>query len=205
MFKPKVGALLFSLVLLSGESFAQAKKSEAAKAEPMHTLSGILRGRTIRIERPRWIEKGVPLISVKLREARWEGNKLLLSGVAEGAGKVSFTLVGVTARSASPWPSASSDTARKKDAATQDKGEKNEQTQSLHAAAEIGAGCDILFLKMKSGSGGREMQAGVTMAGMDNQEGREINQLICQIAKFSGGGDEAAGKVAELNRLFSRK
>lgn len=207
MFKLRLNTFLFAIALafcgVSVSGLAQVRTAQPAKAEPLHTVSGVLRGKTIKIERPRWIEKGTPLMTVKLREARWEGNRLQLTGIAEGAGNVSFTLVGVTARSASPWPSASSDTARKKDA--QDKGEKNEQTQSLHAAADMGAGCDILFLKMKPKAGGRELQAGVTMAGVDNPEGRDINQMICQIAKFTGTGDEVAGKVAELNRVLGRK
>jgi hypothetical protein len=103
------------------------------------------------------------------------------------------------------------DTARKTPPAP---GERNEQTQSLYAQAEMGAGCGIFFLSINlpprlrapMGAGERPLQLGVVFAPLDNRIGEEVNRRICAILRMSG--DKSASSrvstfVDEFNRFLA--
>jgi hypothetical protein len=103
------------------------------------------------------------------------------------------------------------DTARKTPPAP---GERTEQTQSLYAQAEKGAGCGVFFLSMDvpprlrtaMGAGPRPVQLGVVLAPFDNRMGEEVNRRICAIIRMSGDkseGGRLSASVDDLNRFFA--
>lgn len=102
------------------------------------------------------------------------------------------------------------DTARKTPPAP---GERTEQTQSLHAQAEIETACGVLFLSLdltqplraRMGAGPHPIQLGVVPAPIDNSLGEEITDNICAIVRIGGDKSNAGrlAKLAELNRLLA--
>ncbi|HKP86019.1 MAG TPA: hypothetical protein VJZ26_07985, partial [Blastocatellia bacterium] len=103
------------------------------------------------------------------------------------------------------------DTARKTPPAP---GERNEQTQSLYAQAEMGTGCGVLFLSIdlptrlraQMGAGTWPVQLGVVLAPMDNRIGEEVNRRICAIVRMSGdksAGGRVSTSVDEFNRFLA--
>jgi hypothetical protein len=205
-------ALLTSLLLPVG-SVAQKKNAsdKAVRIEPTRTASGVMKDRVISIRRSDWINDGAPLLDFTLTGARIVRGHLEFSGTVQPAGRagtqpLAALLAATSARSANPWPSATSATARERRAAAKkERGEVNEQTQSLHSAAEAGSGCELLFLKLTPPGEKAPLQVGVVLAHQDNPRGEEINHAVCRVVRALNAKGNPAEAVAGLNRLLSRE
>jgi hypothetical protein len=213
---------LIAILLMTTKPMAQKKSTPAAKGrsalsaktEPIRALSGVMWETRITVQRSDWINEGKELFEYRLASARIVNGRLEFVGSYRETGRekadvVTATLIATSARSANPWPSASSSTARDRRRAAQnqerEQGEVTEQTQSLYSAAEVGSGCELIYLKMQPPKYQSPLQVGVVLAHLDNQWGNQINQAICRVAralKANENTDEALGK---LNRLISRE
>ncbi|MEJ7713628.1 MAG: hypothetical protein WKF84_28215 [Pyrinomonadaceae bacterium] len=94
--------------------------------------------------------------------------------------------------------------------------EANEQTQSLYSSADVGLGCEILYLKVMlparlattAKTQNQPVQVGVVLAPQDNKRGEEINNQVCRVvhalqgSQQGGGGQTAETQLAQLNRLL---
>ncbi|HWQ33528.1 MAG TPA: hypothetical protein VNQ79_11795 [Blastocatellia bacterium] len=210
--------LITSLLLPVG-SVAQKKNAASdktsavasARIEPARTASGVMKGRVISVRRSDWINDGTPLLDFTLSEARLARGHLEFIGTAQSAGQagaqmLTAQLAATSARSANPWPSATSATAKERRAAAKkERGEVNEQTQSLYSAAEAGSGCELLFLKLTPPGEKTPLQVGVVLAHQDNARGEEINHAVCRIVRALTAKGNPGKAVAELNRLLSRE
>lgn len=211
-------ALLTSLLLPVG-SVAQKKNAASDKAsaiasarvEPARTASGVMKDRVISIRRSDWINDGTPLLDFTLTGARLVRGRLEFTGTAQTAGQtgtqpLTAQLAATSARSANPWPNATSATAKERRAAAKkERGEVNEQTQSLYSAAEAGSGCELLFLKLTPPGEKTPLQVGVVLAHQDNPRGEEINHAVCRVVRTLKAKGNPAEAVAGLNRLLSRE
>lgn len=218
---------LFSLVLTGllppAQSLAQTKApasakgkaaTAASKIEPLRALSGVMRENRITVSRSAWINPGKQLFEYRLASARIVDGRLEFVGSYQAAGKakaevVAATLVSTLARSANPWPGASSATARERRSAAQnqprERGEVNEQTQSLYSAAEPGSGCEVIYLRLQPPGQNQPLQVGVTLAHLDNEAGNQINQAVCRLARALSAKEKTDEALSELNRLISRE
>jgi hypothetical protein len=93
-------------------------------------------------------------------------------------------------------------------------GERNEQTQSLYAQAEMATGCGLIFLSLdvperlraRMGAGAHALQLGVVLAPLDNRLGEDINRRICAIVQLSGNKSadrRLQSSVDEFNRFIA--
>jgi hypothetical protein len=189
-----------------------AKPAPAAKEslEPLRVASGLMTENRIAVRRSDWINAGAPLFDYTLVGARMAEGRLEFSGSLMAPGKskaqvVTSTLITTTARSANPWPGATSSTARERRPAGQKpEGEANEQTQSLYSAAtDVGLGCELIYLKIVAPMQSEPLQVGVVLAHRDNERGNEINQAICRIVRAMKTGADATELLAKLNHLLS--
>ena len=103
------------------------------------------------------------------------------------------------------------DTARK---TPKVQGERNEQTQSLYAQAEMATGCGLIFLSLnmpeslraRMGADARPLQLGVVLAPIDNKMGEDINRRICALVQLSSnksGETSLPASVEEFNRFLA--
>lgn len=210
-------ALAFILMLLPVAASAQQKNIAAGKSaaatsarvEPPRTASGVMKDQVISIRRSDWINDGTPLLAFKMTGARLTGGRLEFTGTVQNAGRarpLTALLASTSARSANPWPNASSTTAKdRKAAARKERGEVNEQTQSLYSAAEAGSGCELLFLKLTPPGEKIPLQVGVVLAHQDNARGEEINHAVCRVVRTVNNKGNTAEAIAALNRLLSRE
>lgn len=217
MKKPFLAFALLTFLLLPVGSVAQKKNAARDKAsavasariEPTRIASGVLKDQVISIRRSDWINDGAPLLDFKLTGARLVRGHLEFTGTARTAGRtrpLTALLAATSARSANPWPNASSATAKdRKAAAKKERGEISEQTQSLYSAAEAGSGCELLFLKLTPPGEKTALQVGVVLAHQDNPRGEEINQAVCRVVRALNGKGNTAEAIAGLNRLLSRE
>lgn len=208
---------LCTLSLVSVATAAQASRaaqktsatsSRTAKALPIYTVGGVMRGSTITAE------LGGKGFTYQLTSAAVVGGKLQFTGVmnAKPANKVTATLASTTARSANPWPSAASggttparrpsQRSNTKPEEQRPQGEVNEQTQSLHSAVSVGSGCELLYLKLQTPLQPQPVQLGVVLAHQDNQLGEEINQAICRVVWALQGKQSTESALAQLNELL---
>ena len=95
-------------------------------------------------------------------------------------------------------------------------GERNEQTQSLYAQAEMATGCGLIFLKLnmperlraRMGTDARPLQLGVVLAPLDNKLGEDINRRICALVQMSSsksGETSLSASVEEFNRFLASR
>ena len=94
-------------------------------------------------------------------------------------------------------------------------GERNEQTQSLYAQAEMTTGCGLIFLSLdlparlraRMGAGVRPLQLGVVLAPVDNKLGEDINRRICALLQISSksGENSLTASVEEFNRFLASR
>ncbi|MDX2034562.1 MAG: hypothetical protein SF339_28060 [Blastocatellia bacterium] len=213
--KPRIRILIASLALLfPAASVAQRpalKPARRAKA-PLQVASGLMTGNRIEVRRTDWIREGAPLFEYAIAGAAIVEGRLELTGTLREAGgqqtaAVRATMLSTTARSANPWPSAASATARERaPARNQPEGERNEQTQSLYSGAtETGSGCELLYLKLTAPFQREPLQIGVVLAPRDNARGIEINQALCRVARAIKTGADLAEPLGRLNQLLSQK
>lgn len=179
------------------------------KAEPLRTVSGLMTGNQIAIRRTDWINDGTPLLTFKITSARITAGKLEFIGVGEKSQRLTAQLISTNARSANPWPSAASETAKNRKSTDQNRAEpgtaeKNEQTQSLYSSAESGSGCELLFLKMQFPAQSTPVQVGVVLAHQDNPRGNEINQAVCRIVRNLAANQKTGEQVSKLNQILKK-
>jgi hypothetical protein len=222
----KLVFLILSTLLMTVGSTAQTGPpgsrnapalAQASKVEPQRVLSGVMRGNRITVSRSDWINDGQKLFEYRLDAARIADGRLEFTGSYQAAGgkkpaTVASTLVSTTARSANPWPGATSATSRERRPTTQpgqtgqrERSEVSEQTQSLYSAADPGSGCELLFLKIQLPGHSRPTQVGVALAHFDNEMGYRINQSLCRIVRAIDAGEDAADALSELNGLLGGK
>jgi hypothetical protein len=95
-------------------------------------------------------------------------------------------------------------------------GERNEQTQSLYAQAEMATGCGLIFLSLniperlraRMGTDARPLQLGVVLAPLDNKLGEDINRRICALVQMSSsksGETSLTASVEEFNRFLASR
>ncbi|MFN7947556.1 MAG: hypothetical protein U0Z53_19560 [Blastocatellia bacterium] len=211
-FAPAFILLLLPVAASAQQKNIAADKSAAAtsaRVEPTRTASGVMKDRVISIRRSDWINDGTPLLDFKLTGARLTNGRLEFTGTAQTAGQtrpLTALLASTSARSANPWPNASSNTAKDRKAAIKkERGEVNEQTQSLYSAAEAGSGCELLFLKLTPPGAKTPLQVGVVLAHQDNPRGEEINHAVCRVVRALNNKRNTAEAIAGLNRLLSRE
>jgi hypothetical protein len=209
-------------VLSPAQSFAQKKSRKPAKPappaaakeplEPLRVASGLMTGDRIAVRRSDWIRDGQPLFDYTLTGARLSGDRLEFTGTLVEAGNskahaVTATLLTTSARSANPWPSTASATARDRQPRQRPaEGERNEQTQSLYSAmAEVGLGCELVFLKLATPLQSEALQVGVVLAHQDNERGNQINRALCHIVRAMKTGAGAGEALARLNQILSTK
>jgi hypothetical protein len=206
--------LLLAATIGAFQVYAQEKVKTAAKIEPLRVASGLMMGNQILIRRTDWINEGKPLFTYTLRSVRVIEGKLEFSGALQRPGvrspqEVASTLITTTARSANPWPSAASPSGRDRNRKPANQNapeqERNEQTQSLHSAAEAGLGCELIFLKLTPPTGATALQVGVVLAHQDNERGVDINREICTIVRGMKSGETVTASLARLNQLLAEK
>ena len=228
MARDEMKSLYIALVVLGillgpVKSFAQTKSPESTKLstaptsreikEPLRVVSGLMTENRIAIQRSEWINRGAHLFDYTLTSARIVEGRLEFTGSLQKPGKqspqiVASTLITTAARSANPWPGASSSTARARKPADPNKpeAERNEQTQSLYSAeTDVGLGCELIYLKMIAPIQLQPIQIGVVLAHQDNNLGNEINQAICQIVRGLRAGTKVSEPLAKLNQLLAQK
>lgn len=210
-----------------------ASKAPAARVEPLHTVSGVMKDNHIAVRRSDWINEGRPLFDLTLTSARVVDGHLEFTGALQGAGRqksqpITATLISTNARSANPWPSATAPNAQPRQRAIQnaqgqqptanqaqppgnpqaqqptERSERNEQTQSLFSAGERGTGCELLYLKMQPPGQSAPLQLGVVLAHQDNGRGNVINQAVCRIVRALEAKQSTDEALAGLNRLLGQ-
>jgi hypothetical protein len=170
----------------------------------------------ITIEQSDWINQGKDLYEYRLASAWIVEGQLGFTGSLREAGKekaevVKARLIATNARSANPWPGASSSTARERRPRTQSAqperpgAEVNEQTQSLYSAANTGSGCELIYLKLQPPRSQFPLQVGVVLAHQDNEWGNQINQALCRVVRTMNAGENTDDALSKLNRWISRE
>lgn len=212
-----VCALFCSIALAQTKSTpttrATASDAVAAKIEPLRVLSGVMTGNRIAVERSDWINPGNPLFDYRLASARIVDGKLEFAGSLRSTKTKTVTtatarLITTASRSANPWPSAASATARERKPNVKGEraaGEINEQTQSLYTPMEAGSGCELVYLKMKAPNQKTPVQVGVVLAAQDNEAGNQINQALCRVVRALNAKENTEEPLATLNHLLGRK
>ncbi len=206
---------LATTILISSASSAQKKSSTAAgtKIEPLRTLSGVMKDNRIVIKQSDWINNGSHLYDYTITKASIIEGRLVFNGTLRaskgGVDDVPATLVATSARSANPWPSAASSSARERrpapDPQQRERGEVTEQTQSLHSVADIGSGCELIFLKLQPPKSRSPLQVGVVLAHQDNTWGNQINQSLCRVVRAINAKEKTEEALQKLNQLISRE
>lgn len=189
-------------------------RSASSKVEPLRVASGLMTGPRIDVRRTDWINDGKPMFTYTLRSVRLVEGRLEFTGALTRPGlktaqETVSTLITTTARSANPWPNATSPGARSRNRKPADQNtpeqERNEQTQSLHSAGETGLGCELVYLKITPPAGTGPLQVGVVLAYQDNELGNQINQEICFIVRGIKADAKVDDRVAKLNQLLAGK
>ncbi len=202
--------------LLAAESWAQTSPAAKSKSsgtsnriEPQRTLSGVMTGNRIAIAESDWINPVKPMMEYRLTGASLVDGRLEFDGSLKVSGKpkaesVKASLLSTVARSANPWPNASAPTARERKPSGE-RGEVNEQTQSLYSSTETGSGCEVVFLRMIPTGQKAPLQVGIVLAHQDNETGIQINQAICRVVHALSAKADAADALKKLNQLISRE
>jgi hypothetical protein len=194
----------------------QSKTATASSIEPRRTLSGVMWETRITIGQSDWINPVRELYEYRLASARIVDGHLEFVGSFREVGKdkadvVVARLIATSARSANPWPGATSSTARERRPRTQSAqqerpgGEVNEQTQSLYSAANTGSGCELVYLKMQPPNSRLPLQVGVVLAHQDNEMGNQINQALCRVIRTMNAGENTDDALGKLNQRISRE
>jgi hypothetical protein len=205
---------LATVILIPSASSSQTKASTAAgtKIEPLRTLSGVMKDNRIVIKHSDWINNGSHLYDYTITKASIVEGHLVFTGSLRaskgGVGEVPATLVATSARSANPWPNAASSSARDRRPAAhpqqRERGEVTEQTQSLYSVADIGSGCELIFLKIQPPKSRSPLQVGVVLAHQDNEWGNQINQSLCRVVRAINAKEKTEEALKKLNQLISR-
>ncbi len=217
MKKSLLPFVIITMSIIVIDSLAQNKtmtqsKSKPSTSEPLRVVSGLMQENRINVRRSDWINEGRPLFEYVLASARLVDGKLEFVGSyrdprRQKADVVTATLISTTARSANPWPNASTPTARDRRPANKqgDRGEVNEQTQSLYSAAEFGSGCELIYLRLQPPGQQAPLQVGVVLAHQDNEWGNQINQAVCRVVRAMNAKENVDQAVTKLTRSISRE
>lgn len=216
MKRSTVAFAIAAAFLLAAQSQAQTKPAAESKSsgtnskiEPQRILSGVMTGSRIAIAESDWINPVKPVMEFRLTGASIVDGRLEFAGSLKVSGKpkalaITASLLSTVARSANPWPSANSSTARERKASGE-RAEANEQTQSLYSSTETGSGCEVVFLRMIPPGQKAPLQVGVVLAHQDNEAGIQINQAICRVVNAQSAKADAAEALKKLNQLIGGK